>query len=103
VRLALHADDRQRPPRDIDALAAEAQALVTEAGQGTPGSWASESNHLARNVAYQYPGFACGSVPAGVVALDRDYQIEAEAIVRERLLLAGGRLANLLDKTLVMH
>lgn len=101
VRLALHTGDRQRPPRDIDALADEARALVPEAGQGTPESWASESNHLARNVAYQYPGFACGSVPAGVVQLDRDYQAEAEAIVRERLLLAGGRLANLLDKTLV--
>jgi len=101
VTLALQTRSRQRPPRDIDALAREARSLVAEAGQGTPSSWASESNHLARSVAYQYPGFACGSAPAGLVVLDRDYQHEAERIVRERLLLAGGRLANLLNETLV--
>jgi len=101
VTLALETRSRQQPPRDIDALAREAGKLTAEAGQGTPSEWASQSNHLARNVAYQYPGFACGSAPAGVVVLDRDYQREAEAIVRERLLLAGGRLANLLNETLV--
>ena len=101
VTLALGTRNRQQPPRDIDALAREARSLTLEAGQGTPLSWASESNHLARNVAYQYPGFACGSVPAGRVVLDRDYQREAGRIVRERLLLAGGRLANLLNETLV--
>ena len=103
VALALHTRSRQQPPRDIDALAVEAESLTVEAGQGTPASWASESNHLARNVAYQYAGFACGSVPAGIVVLDRDYQSEAEGIVRERLLLGGGRLANLLNNTLVRH
>jgi hypothetical protein len=35
--------------------------------------------------------------------LDANYQREAESIVRERLLLAGGRLANLLNETLVTH
>jgi hypothetical protein len=34
------------------------------------------------------------------VALDLDYQREATAIVRERLLLAGARLAALLNRTL---
>jgi nuclease S1 len=101
VTLALETRSRQQPPRDIEALAREARKLTAEAGQGTPSGWASESNHLARNVAYQYPGFACGSVPAGLVVLDRDYQLEAGRIVRERLLLAGGRLANLLNETLV--
>ena len=103
VALALHTRNRQQPPPEIDALAREARSLTVEAGQGTPASWASESNHLARNVAYRYPGFACDSVPAGIVVLDRDYQSEAEDIVRERLLLAGGRLANLLNDTLVRH
>ena len=36
----------------------------------------------------------------GIMVLDRDYQREAEAIIRERLLLAGGRLANLLNELL---
>jgi hypothetical protein len=103
VTLALGTRNRQPPPRDIDALAREARSLTAEAGQGTPSGWASESNHLSRNVAYQFPGFACGGVPVGLVVLDRDYQREAEAIVRERLLLAGGRLANLLNETLVTH
>lgn len=97
VALALQTRGQQQPPADIDALAREAGALVKEAGQGTPADWASQSNNLARNVAYQYPGFACGRVPEGIVVLDREYQSEAQEIVRERLLLAGGRLANLLN------
>lgn len=103
VALALDRRTRQQPPRNIEALAREAQSLTVEAGQGTPEGWASESNHLAKNVAYRHPGFACDSVPAGIVVLDRDYQSEAEGIVRERLLLAGGRLANLLNDTLVRY
>jgi len=101
LTLGLHARSTQQPPPNVDALAREASALVAEAGQGTPEGWARESNNLARNVAYRFSGFACDSVPAGIVLLDRDYQQEAEAIVRERLLLAGGRLANLLNQALV--
>jgi hypothetical protein len=103
VRLALDTRDRQRPPRDIDALATSAAALVRRAGQGTPDSWASESNNLARSVAYRFPGFVCGRVPQGIVVLDGAYQQQAEAVVRQRLLLAGGRLANLLNATLAVH
>ena len=49
---------------------------------------------------YNYPGFACDKLPAGVVILDRQYQQDAADIVRERVLLAGVRLATLLDQTL---
>jgi S1/P1 Nuclease len=100
VQLALHAPNRQQPPRDIDALAGEAANLEREVGQGTPDSWARESNNLARNVAYHYPGFACNGVPAGIVVLDAAYLDDAGVVVRERLLLAGARLANLLNRTL---
>ncbi|HEY1873212.1 MAG TPA: S1/P1 nuclease [Steroidobacteraceae bacterium] len=100
VQLALHAGNRQQPPRDIDALAGEAANLERQVGQGTPDSWARESNNLARNVAYHYPGFACNSVPAGIVVLDAAYLDDAGMVVRERLLLAGARLANLLNRTL---
>jgi S1/P1 Nuclease len=103
VALALHTGNRQQPPPDIDALALEAHRLVLDAGQGTPAEWARQSNRLAANVAYQYPGFVCGRAPAGLVVLDRGYQREAQEIVRERLLLAGGRLANLLNEVLVTH
>jgi len=69
-------------------------------GQGTPDSWARESNNLARNVAYRYSGFACNTLPAGTVVLDTTYLEDAELVVRERLLLAGARLATLLNSTL---
>lgn len=101
VALALDTGGHQQPPRDIGALAREARNLTAEVGQGTPASWARESNNLARNAAYRYPGFACGAAPARLVVLDRDYQSDARTIVRERLLLSGGRLANLLNEVLV--
>jgi hypothetical protein len=103
VRLALDTRSRQRPPADIDALALEARRLVANAGQGTPESWAVESNKLARNVAYRFPGFSCGRVPQGIVGLDAAYLEQARGIVRQRLLLAGGRLANLLNSVLTPH
>lgn len=100
VRLALRSGARQQPPRELDALAAEARQLVRAGGQGSPDDWARQSNSLARNVAYHYPGFVCNAVPARIVVLDRAYQSEAAPIVRERLLLAGARLAALLEQAL---
>jgi hypothetical protein len=100
VRLVLDGKSRQAPPRNVPALALEARQLLGLAGEGTPDSWATESNNLARNVAYRYPGFACGRTPAAIVVLDRTYQEQAEGVVRERLLLAGARLASLLNRTL---
>jgi S1/P1 Nuclease len=100
VQLALHERGRQQPPRAIDALAAEAAQLEREVGFGDPDSWARESNNLARNVAYRFPGFACNRVPPGIVLLDATYQHDAELVVRERLLLAGARLATLVNSTL---
>jgi nuclease S1 len=98
VRLALHARGGQRPPRDVAELAQEAASLVKDAGQGSPGGWALESNNLARNVAYHYGEFACTRGPAAPVLLDAAYQQEAAEIVRERLLLAGARLAGVLNQ-----
>ena len=100
VQLALHQHNRQHPPRELAALAAEAANLGREVTQGTPDSWARESNNLARNVAYHYPGFACNRVPGAIVVLDAAYLDDAELVVRERLLLAGARLATLLNSTL---
>jgi hypothetical protein len=100
VQLALHTRDHQQPPRNIDALVAEAALLEREVGQGSPDSWARESNNLARNVAYHYPGFACNSRPSGAVVLDAAYLDAAELVVRERLLLAGARLATVINEAL---
>jgi hypothetical protein len=100
VGLALGGKSRQAPPRDVPALALEARQLLGLAGEGTPDSWATESNNLARNVAYRYPGFACARLPAGIVVLDHGYQEQAQGLVHERLLLAAARLAGLLNQTL---
>lgn len=100
VKLALGARNRQQVPGNIGALAGEARALVAQAGQGNPDTWVSESNNLARNVAYRYRSFACDRPAAGIVVLDATYVADASGLVRERLLLAGGRLASLLNQSL---
>ncbi len=98
VRLALHTRNTRRPPPNIDALAAQAERLVRSRGQGNPESWTQDSHRLAIAVAYRYPGFACHVRPAGVVVLDSDYQRAAESVVHDQLLLAGARLAGLLNQ-----
>ena len=103
VQLAVNVSNRQQPPPDITAWSRAAQQLVDEAGQGSPDSWAAESNNLARNVAYHYAGFVCNSIPQGTTVLDPEYVGIAQALVRERLLLAGGRLAKLLNRALAAH
>ncbi len=100
VRLALRTRSTRRPPSDIAALAAAARRLARARGEGTPESWARESNRLAREVAYRYPQFACHRTASAAVVLDADYQRAAERVVREQLLLAGARLAALLNRIL---
>jgi hypothetical protein len=89
VQLTLRTRGHQQPPADIGVFAAEARRMAAAVGQGTPDSWARESNNLARNLAYRYPGFACGRVPPGIVVLDGDYQDSAELVVRKRLCWRG--------------
>ena len=103
VKLALRARNRQQVPGDVDFLVHESLTLVGEAGQGSPDGWLRESNNLARNVAYRYPGFACDRTPPGIVVLDASYLDSASGVVRERVLLGGVRLANLLNRTLAGH
>jgi hypothetical protein len=100
VRLALALDTATQVPPEIDALSRQASSLAKREGQKDPEAWALESNRLARTVAYDYPEFACGVVPNKIVVLSEDYQDHASAIVRERLLLGGARLAHLLNTAL---
>ncbi len=103
VQKAFRTSNSQQPPAGLPALAAEARELLRAAGQGGPDSWALESNNLARNVAYHYAGFVCNRRPDGIVILDADYVASGEALVRERVLLAGARLANLLNQAFAAH
>ncbi len=99
VRLALRTRNSRRAPANAAALAAAAEDLRRRRGQGTPEQWARESNELARRVAYHYAGFACHAT-SRIVVLDADYQRAAERVVYDQLLLAGARLAALLNQTL---
>ncbi|MBS0578289.1 MAG: S1/P1 nuclease [Proteobacteria bacterium] len=103
VQRAFRTSNARQPPPGLPALAAEAQELLHEAGQGSPDSWAVESNNLARNVAYRYAGFACHTPAEGIVVLDADYVAAGAALVRERVLLAGARLANILNQAFAAH
>ncbi len=69
------------------ALARDAQILLGKAGQGTPDSWVTDTNNLARNVAYRYPGFTCGRPAPDTVVLDAGYVRLGAALARERWLL----------------
>jgi len=101
VSAALHVRQGQRPS------AATLRALVERAGhldpaqrRAPPAAWLAESNRLARGVALDYPGFACGKVPAAPIVLSRAYQNKAQRVIRDRLALAGARLAYLLNGAL---
>jgi hypothetical protein len=100
VRLTLGTRGHQRPPPNLAELARAAQGLLHSKGQATPEVWAEESNTLARTVAYRFPGFQCDARPAQIVVLDAEYQRGAEHVIYERLLLAGARLAGVLNQTL---
>lgn len=100
VRLAVQAREGRRPPADSGTLAREATVLPQEAGLGSPDSGVAQSNNLARTVAYGYAGFACARAPAGIVGLEARYVPDATGLARERLLLAGARLAAVLNQSL---
>ena len=100
VQLTLGTHGHQRPPPNLAELAQAAQGLLRSKGQATPEVWAEESNALARTVAYRFPGFQCDARPAQIVVLDLEYQRAAERVVHERLLLAGARLAGVLNQAL---
>ena len=100
VLLAFNAGFNDEVPADIEVLAAQGKALLASKGLGTPASWALESNTLAREVAYNYNGFACERASRRRIALDAQYQRAAASVVRERVLLGGARLAELLNRAL---
>jgi hypothetical protein len=100
VRLALRTRNTRQAPANMAALATAAERLRQSRGQGTPEQWARESNELARRVAYHYAGFACHVRPRRTIVLDVDYQRAAEQVVRDQLLLAGARLAAVLNQAL---
>ena len=98
--LALGTRGHQRPPKNMDALAREAGVLLKSAGLGTPDSWAAESHGLATSLSYHYAEFSCDAVPTKIIVLSRAYQAQAKPALRNQLLLAGARLAKVLNDAL---
>ncbi len=68
---------------------------------GTFQDWLAESHGVARRVVYGHlRGIACGHPPADPLQLSAEYQAEGARLVRERLALAGIRLAAVLRAAL---
>lgn len=66
-----------------------------------PNLWTSESNTLARNVAYNIPGINCdGGHQRAAVSLDAAYDEKAKRAVAAQLVKAGLRLATVLNESL---
>ena len=92
--------ERWPPDALVESLRAQAAQLAPQRLSLDPRQWARESNALARTAAYGYATFACDAHPGDITVLDRDYVRRASAIVRERIVLAGARLAALLNRVL---
>lgn len=68
---------------------------------GDVSAWLEESHALARGEAYgALPGWRCGAEAAAPAPLDEAYLLQARARVRQQLVKAAVRLADLLNRTL---
>jgi nuclease S1 len=101
VGSALHADGSRQPTESaLRALVKRARELAPALREAPATQWVLESNRLARQVALDYPGFACDSVPTQAVVLSVNYQRRAQRVIRSQLALAGARLATVLNRAL---
>jgi hypothetical protein len=104
VASALHAGTAQRPPESaLRSLIARARKVSKEEREAPVSQWLAESNRLARQVALDYPQFACQRPPgpsSAPVRLSVEYQRLAQRVITSQLALAGARLATILNRTL---
>ena len=103
VASAMHiAAGQPPPPSALRRLIARARKIPEATRKAPVGAWLAESNRLAREVAFDYPGFFCDRAPEGaaIVTLSMDYQRRALRVVTERLALAGARLATVLNRAM---
>ncbi|MBV8048791.1 MAG: S1/P1 nuclease [Paludibacterium sp.] len=81
-------------PQIVAGLVGEARQASTA---GQPLDWVRESNQLARSTAYNFPEFACYEPSTVTAVLNVAYIAHAKAVVHQKLVIAGARLANLLN------
>jgi hypothetical protein len=103
VELVRRAADSASNAQFAAELIAEHRRDRSRIESGTFQDWINESNNLARRVAYGHlPGFSCGHSVGDdePVELPIAYGIEGANLVRERLAVAGFRLAAVLRDAL---
>jgi hypothetical protein len=104
VTSALHTRQNEQPSEAVlRPLIARARALPAREREAPPDQWLAESNGLARQVAFDYPGFSCPRASGSAVAtalLSAAYQRRARRVITSQLALAGARLAALLERAL---
>ena len=88
-------------PQFAAELVAEHRSRIGRIQSGELRDWMDESTAIARDYAYgRLPGFACGTPLPPLLQLTPTYADGAAGIVRERLALAGIRLAGVLNSAL---
>jgi hypothetical protein len=100
VEVALGVSAPYPTPTTVNKLAKEAQQLPASQLLGGALDWAEESHKLASSTAYHFNGFACFQPDDGNNLLPAAYVKAASATVHTRLVLAGARLARLLNEVL---
>lgn len=101
VELVREAARHQSPAAFAAVLVDEHRRDRARLEQGTVADWVAESHRIARDEVYgPLPGFACGRVAHGAITLDARYREAGARVVRERLAVAGIRLAAVLKQAL---
>jgi hypothetical protein len=88
------------PPATLAALAKDAEKLSVSIVSTPVSDWVLESHRLAKTVAYDFDDFACREPVDADVTLSAEYRQRAASVVRERVVIAGARLAHLLNSAL---
>ena len=105
TRVNLHAvwDSRVIAIRNPDEIAYVAMLTDEFKGERLVGApidfvaWAEASHQIAVEYVYVYPGFSPGAPPTQPVDLNKEYQDKARLAVDHQLMLAGVRLASVLN------
>ena len=104
VSLALHPENGHLPHRTQLRLAREAQDLSAEQIDAPAEQWAEESSELARTFALNLSSISCDASlhrrAFPMVNLSHDYLNRGKEVVEHRLVLAGVRLAHVLNARL---
>ncbi len=106
VNLDLHPEDGRIAHAALDDLLRQARGFDAGRIAAPPARWAEESNRIAREFALAVDGVDCAqrdALDAGDgprVTLSRAYVAQGRRIVEERLVLAGARLARVLNQAL---